>query len=259
MQLSNNTVLITGGATGIGLALARAFIAEGSKVIACARTQANLDSARADTPELITYCCDVADTEQRQQMLQQIQDDGHTINVLVNNAGVLSPQDVTSQQHKANELIQREISINLSAPVALTLELLPQLQQQAKRFQAYVINISSPAGFLAIAQTPGYSLTKAGLHSFSQSLRYQLQQTGDKVKVVEVLPPTVETKMSQYANQETVSPEAFIAKLMVKLAKDPEEAWVGQSRLIRFMVKLPRRLSYKLINSAVPLILNDDK
>ncbi len=86
-----------------------------------------------------------------------------------------------------------------------------------------------------------------------------MQQTGDKVKVVEVLPPTVETKMSQYANQETVSPEAFIAKLMVKLAKDPEEAWVGQSRLIRFMVKLPRRLSYKLINSAVPLILNDDK
>lgn len=190
MKISGNTVLITGGATGIGLALAEALLARGNEVIICGRRRARLAAARARHPALHTRVADVGRTSGRRALLDWVLRRFPDLNVLVNNAGV---QRVVDFRHGPRDLplVDEELSTNLAAPIHLSAMFIPHLR---RRREAAIVNISSGLGFTPLAVVPVYCATKAAIRAWSLSLRHQLRQT--RVRVFEVAPPIVPTELA---------------------------------------------------------------
>ncbi len=189
MILTNQTVLITGGASGIGLALAKRFHARGNTVIICGRDTEKLNAAKSQMPGLITLRADVSTAAERVKLFSTITRDFPGLSVLVNNAGIqnqppslLQPQDWTAHAN--------EIAINLEAPAHLSMLALPFL---AGKPGAAIINVTSGLAFVPIARMPIYCATKAALHSFTQSLRHQAKPAN--VTVIELAPPAVNTDL----------------------------------------------------------------
>jgi uncharacterized oxidoreductase len=249
MKLTGNTVLITGGSTGIGLAMAKALLAKGNTVMICARTQGNLDDARAQLPELITYCCDVADHKQRKRMFEQIRADSHSINVLVNNAVIMTNYDLASTDEQSMSKIRQEITINFVAPIELIHELLPILK---KAHGATIVNFNSPQGVVPGARTPILSATKAGLHSYSRSLRHHLE--ADHIEVVNVFPPGVETPNTTNLDFKKISADKFVSQLLVQLERGSAEIWIGQGRALRILSHISQRFAFTMLNKRMPII-----
>lgn len=189
MRLSGNTVLITGGSSGIGHALAEAFLEAGSTVLICGRSEKRLKEARAAHPELHIRVCDVSKDEDRASLLQWVKDRFPGLNVLVNNAGVQRDIDFT---HGLGEFLagENEIRLNLEAPVFLTGMFAPLLAKN----RGTLINVSSGLGFIVAAGMPVYSASKAGMHAFTMAMRAQLARVG--VKVFEIVPPAVDTNLN---------------------------------------------------------------
>jgi len=189
MNLASNTILITGGASGIGLALAERFLQAGSNVIICGRRAEKLEEVKQKHPKLHTRVCDVGLETDRVALAEWAKNEFPEINVLVNNAGIQRRQALT-QTDEPWSLHQAEIAINLEAPIHLALLFLPQLQSQPL---SYIINVTSGLAFSPLADAAVYSATKAALHSFTLSLRHQLAKTS--VQVLEIIPPAVQTDL----------------------------------------------------------------
>ncbi len=182
-------MLITGGATGIGLALAERFIKAGSEVLICGRREDKLQEAKQKYPSLHTKVCDVADEKQREALYAWAIQEFPRLNVLVNNAGIQRRGSFLDDQEPW-EVRRQEIAINVEAPIHLSALFIPHLQQQDS---AAIINVSSGLAF-----TPGtfalvYSASKAAIHSFSMTLRHELAHTS--IRVIEVVPPAVDTDL----------------------------------------------------------------
>lgn len=189
MKLTGNTVLITGGASGIGLAFAERFLKAGNTVIVCGRREDKLLEAKQQFPELHTRVCDVASAADRVALFDWATKEFPDLNVLVNNAGIQVRTDFTNMQQSWQEQ-QQEIAINFEAPVHLAMLFTPFLKNQK---EPVIINVSSGLAFVPGAFAPVYSATKAALHSFTQTLRYQLANVN--INVIEVAPPAVQTDL----------------------------------------------------------------
>jgi len=185
MRIKENTVLITGGATGIGYALANAFLKEGNEVIICGRRKQKLLEVQQKHPKIHIKVCDVSEEVNRKELLEWVKVNFPDLNILINNAGIQRNIDFTKG---VDELLngENEIKINLEAPIYLTAHFIPFLSGKK---EAAIINVSSGLGFLPAAGMPVYSSTKAAMHIFSMTLRKQLQETG--VKVFEAIPPMI--------------------------------------------------------------------
>jgi uncharacterized oxidoreductase len=185
MQTQNNTILITGGATGIGFALAESFVRLGNKVIICGRRQAKLDEAKKKLPGIETHKCDISKEKDRQELFNWVSANFKDTNILLNNAGIQRPIDF---RKGIGDLLQAddEIETNLKAQIHLSAYFIPLLSKQK---ESAIINVSSGLGFVPLAVFPIYCATKAAIHSFSISLRHQLRETS--IKVFEIIPPTV--------------------------------------------------------------------
>ena len=220
MQLSGNTVLITGGASGIGLAMAGAFLRSGSTVLVCGRSERRLREARARHPELHTQVCDVAREEDRQALAQWTKQNFPGLNVLVNNAGIQRDVDFTGGigDFRSGE---NELRINLEAPIILSGLFVPQL---AGKPGATLINVSSGLGFVPAARMPVYSASKAGLHAYTLAIRRQLAGVG--IRVHEIVPPAVDTGLNPEGRarrggfKPELSPEEFASAVMKGLEMD---------------------------------------
>jgi uncharacterized oxidoreductase len=188
MQLASNTVLVTGGASGIGLALAERFLRAGSDVIVCGRREEKLREAKGKHPKLHTRTCDVSDEAGRVVLCEWAVHELPRLNVLVNNAGI--QLRVSLAEPGAWERSREEIAINFEAPVHLSTLFLPHLRGKDR---AAIVNITSGLAFAPMARVPIYCATKAALHSFTLSLRHQLADTS--VEVVEIIPPAVDTDL----------------------------------------------------------------
>ncbi len=234
MKTGKNTILITGGSTGIGLALAEAFLAADNNVIVCARTEATIKSAKEKFPKLNAIKCDVAKENQREALYTWVMGEFPDTNILVNNAGI---QKMIDFKNGPADLLrgrgadgQDEIDVNLKATVYLTALFVPDLM---KKKEAAIINVSSGLGFIPIAKMPIYCATKAAIHSFSISLRHQLKDT--TVKVFELIPPTVDTNLDKGARaarnqKDRGMPPSEVAKATMKSLADNEyEITLGQS------------------------------
>jgi uncharacterized oxidoreductase len=226
MQISGNTILITGGATGIGLALARAFRERGNEVILCGRRADKLATAREEVPNVHVHVADVASAESRAELVAWIEREHPSTNVLVNNAGVQHRIDLRSTD-ELREKAEEEVAINLLAPLYLTAMLLPQLMRQRA---AAVMNVTSGLAFAPLAHMPVYCATKAALHSATMSLRHQLRDTS--VRVFEVIPPLVRSELGAYhrpphMNDIAMTAEAAAADVLRAFEADELELAIG--------------------------------
>lgn len=242
MDLTNNTILITGGSSGIGLELSRQLIAK-NKVIICGRSETALRKAQSELPKLIVYQCDLSDKDQCEQMVRWIQKEHPTLNVLINNAAIVHKGHFL----KTNNLMEKaelEIHTNFLAPVRLMSLLYPLLEQNQK---SSVINITTGLIYTPRADYPFYNATKAALHSFTKVVRKQLEES--KVKVIEVMFPAVRTPWHKGSPPKiAISPEEAVHKMIKGLTKGKTEVRVGGAKLLYMVSRIAPKYAFKKVN-----------
>ncbi len=236
MKVNGNTVLITGGATGIGLSLAEVFMKAGSEVIVCGRTEESLNQAKNKLPKLHVKKCDVSKETEREALYDWTVSNFKDLNILVNNAGI---QRMIDFKNGTEDLLRHrsedgedEIEVNLRALVYMTALFTPHLLKQK---EAAIMNVSSGLAFYPMAPMPIYCATKAAVHSFSITLRQQLE--GTSVKVFELIPPMVDTNLDKGARKARgqtyfgISTAELIAPAMKAFEKDEFEIRVSDPNL----------------------------
>ncbi|WP_128543720.1 SDR family oxidoreductase [Larkinella soli] len=232
MQTSGNTMLITGGTSGIGLGFALEFLKRGNTVIICGRREDRLEAIRKENPEIVTRVCDVADASQRENLCRWIMLEYPRTNVLINNAGIQLATRLTDPVPL--DRVRSEVEINFIAPVHLSSMLSHQLASQP---QAAIINITSGLAFAPLAHMPVYCATKAALHSLTLSMRYQFRHT--PVQVFEIIPPSVDTELGHDMREDKSQSHGgmpikdFLRDAMTALENDMLEAPVGPSVNLR--------------------------
>ncbi len=233
MKTTGNTILITGGGSGIGRGLAEALHALGNQIIIAGRSQKKLDETTAANPGMKALTVDMTDAGSIQSLAAQAAQDFPQLNVLINMAGIMVNENLLTQKEPLADA-EATIATNLLGPIRLTAALLPTLRNQPS---ATVMNVTSGLAFVPLAMTPTYSATKAAIHSYTQSLRYQLQDT--TVEVLELIPPYVQTDLMgpRQANDPRAMPLAdYIAEVMdiVKTQPTPPEICVERVLSRRF-------------------------
>jgi uncharacterized oxidoreductase len=222
MQISGNSILITGGGSGIGRGLAEAFHHKGNRVLIAGRGRERLEQVAAAHPGMQVLAVDMTDPDSIAALAAKATELLPDLNVLVNNAGMMQTENFrdSAGREKALATAEATIATNLLGPVRLTMALLPHLLAQP---DSAVLNVSSGLAFLPLAQTPTYCATKAALHSWSQSLRFQLRKTS--VKVQEIAPPYVRTGLTgerQASDPAAMPLDAYIAETMDLLERGPD-------------------------------------
>ncbi len=261
MKTNQMTVLITGGGSGIGLALAHKFFAAGNHVVLTGRDENKLKAARAaletgsgaanqrpespagetkdpggaPPPTVRIFAGDVGDRETIQRLVASFPD----VNVLVNNAGIQHMYDITELAgDDFAAKIESELRINLTAPVLLSHAFLPQLREFAGRANAgaAIVNITSGLALAPKASAPTYCASKAGLRSFTKALRYQLESHG--VRVFEVLAPLVDTAMTAGRGSGKISPEQLADEFWRGWKRNRNDMFIGKSKLLYYVNRL---------------------
>lgn len=236
MNTSNNTVLITGGTSGIGLALAKKFLSENNRVIVTGRDREKLARTQEDFPTLITQMADMSQFEDVERLAGQFDD----VNILINNAGVQYNYEFSDTTIPL-DYIKTELQTNLVGPLMLTKLMLPHLMTKQV---AAIINVSSGLGIVPKQSAPVYCGSKAGLHLFTKSLRWQLEDS--HIKVFEVIPPIVDTTMTQGRGKGKISPETLAEEFWSNFQNDIYEMAIGRTKALlfahHFLPKLAERI-----------------
>jgi uncharacterized oxidoreductase len=248
MKTTGNTILITGGATGIGFSLAEAFVKAGNEVVICGRREAKLKEAKRKLPQLHITVCDLSKESKRKFLYEWVCSNFSDINILVNNAGI---QRMIDFKRGVNELYfgEDEIEVNLKAYLHLSALFTPLFLEKA---ETAIINVSSGLGFVPIAAMPVYCATKAAVHSFTQSLRHQLKDTS--IKVFEVIPPMVDTELGRGSRetrelQDRGIPPSEVAQATLKALKNDEyEIAIGMAENLRMGARKNPEEIFKNIN-----------
>ena len=216
MNISGNTILITGGGSGIGRGLAEALHAEGNQVIIAGRRRAVLKDTAAANSGMKFLTLDIESSDAIRVFARRITAEFPTLNVLINNAGIMRAEDLLAQQDDLAD-VEAIVATNLLGPIRLTAALLPLLRKQS---HSTIINVSSGLAFVPLALTPTYSATKAALHSYTLSLRYQLK--GTATEVLEIIPPYVQTDLMNGAEDpRAMLLKDYIAETMELLTTQP--------------------------------------
>lgn len=227
MKTSGNTVLITGGGSGIGAALAQRFHDLGNTVIVAGRRVEALDRVTAGRPGMHAMPLDIAEAGDIAAFAERIIAEHPTLNVVINNAGIMRLEALD----RARDLSDAEATIttNLLGPIRLTSALIDLLKAQPR---ATIIHNTSVLAYVPLAVTAVYSASKAALHSYAMSQRFMLRDTS--VRVQEIAPPWVDTDLVKKSGDPRAMPlEAFIAETMAKLAGDEEEIIVESVKPLR--------------------------
>ncbi|MDF7776280.1 SDR family oxidoreductase [Sphingomonas sp. AOB5] len=225
MKSTGNTILITGGGSGIGRELALRFAAQGNKVIVAGRRRDALDEVAAAAPGISVAVLDIADAAAIPAFAEQLVRDHPELNVVIHNAGIMVAEDLSGDFLTTAEAT---VATNLLGPIRLTSALLPHLRARAN---AAIVTVSSGLAFVPLAATPTYSATKAAIHSWSQSLRHRL--AGDGIEVIELAPPGVQTDlMPGHAADPNMMPlDAFMDETIALFARQPTPAEITVERV----------------------------
>ncbi|UXT40175.1 SDR family NAD(P)-dependent oxidoreductase [Agrobacterium tumefaciens] len=227
MKIADNTILITGGGSGIGRALAEAFHKAGNRVIISGRRKALLDEVTAGNPGMASMVMDATDAAGIRAFAEALVKAHPTLNAVINNAGIMRPEDIAAAPDYL-DTAEETIATNLLAPIRLTAALLPHFLKQPV---ATVLTVSSGLAFVPMVLTPTYSATKSAIHAYSVALREQLKET--PVEVIEIVPPYVQTTLmgeGQASDERAMPLDAFISEVMDILENRPDEKEVVVER-----------------------------
>jgi uncharacterized oxidoreductase len=252
MKLQGNTILLTGGGSGIGLALAKEFVALGNKVIITGRNAEKLEAARHETPALETIQSDAADPEALRALAAQVQERFPEMNVLVNNAGVFIPRNHTGPSDDLVGLTA-ELDVNLAGPIRMVSVFIDQL----KANRGTIVNVSSGLAFVPLQLSPIYCATKAAVHSYTISLRQQLKDEG--VEVIELMPPAVHTAltadMPDDGDFKIITTEQLVKETFSGLRAGRDEIRPGQANQLYWMSRIaPGFINAQLAKGSKALI-----
>ena len=238
MRISGNTILITGGTSGIGFELARRFLSLDNTVIVTGRSRPRLDVTRQRLPGVHAIQSDVSDVIAITRLDQRIASEFPGLNVLINNAGIMRKINLHTLPADLHD-ITREVEINLNGPIRMVAQFLPHLERQKR---AAIVNVSSGLAFVPLAIAPVYCATKAAIHSFTQSLRLQLKNTN--VGVFELALPITETALFKDgisigdAGVKPMDVEKLVQDAIAGIEKDRLEIRPGLSNLLKIMSRL---------------------
>ena len=239
MNLTSNTILITGASSGLGLELATQLLALGNTVLITGRNAAKLNEARKRLPALHTFQSDVSDSEAIGQLHKQVIGQFPNLNVLVNNAGEMRKINLNDPSVDLLDLT-REIDINLTGPIRMVQQFLPHLKTKQL---AAILNVTSGLALVPFPISPIYGATKSGLRSYTQSLRVQLKNTS--VKVFELVAPAADTPLNdKFLNEDgfnpktMMAPDKLVAEAIKGLQNDTLTMYPGAARIIQIMSRL---------------------
>ena len=231
MKITGNTILITGGGSGIGRGLAEAFHAKGNQVLIAGRRKKLLDETVAENPGMKAVVLDIENSDAIKSFAEKLKKDYPALNVVIHNAGTMKPE---SLQNGATADAEAMVATNLLGPIRLNAALLPFLLKQQN---PVIITVSSGLAFVPLAMTPTYCATKAAIHSYTQSMRYQLKDTA--AQVLELIPPYVQTELlgaRQLSDPNAMPLKDFISETMNILENSPNsmEICVERVKPLRF-------------------------
>jgi uncharacterized oxidoreductase len=230
MNITGNTILITGGGSGIGRALAESLHALGNNVIIAGRRQSVLDDTTVANPGMSSISLNIEDPADIRAVAAKLAATQPTLNAVIHNAGIMRPENLLAQPpDQALADAEATIATNLLGPIRLTAALLPQLLKQP---HATIFTESSGLAFIPMALTPTYCATKAAIHSWTQSLRYQLRATN--IEVIEIVPPYVQTELmgsAQAADPRAMPLKDFIAETIILIKTQPKATEILTERV----------------------------
>ena len=240
MNVSGNKILITGATRGIGLALTDALYKLDNEIIAVARNEERLMKLKKQYPDITTLSCDLTDESSIDAMVCTVKKGHSDLNMLINNAGVqvnfygsLFGEDV----EKLNP-VKKEIQVNYASVVELTFRFIPILLQHSS---AAIVNVSSGLAFAPKKSAPVYCGTKAAIHIFTKALRYQYENTS--LKVFEMIPPLVDTDMTNGRGKDKISPEQLVKQFLRSLKSDNYEINIGKTKLLRLIKRIAPKVA----------------
>lgn len=244
MKLTDNTILITGGTSGIGLETAKRFSALGNQVIICARSEENLQKTQALLPNVETVRCDVSREAERIALFEHIRTHHGSLNILINNAAITHTADFYRDDEVYRKCLN-EVYTNLIAPIHLAKLFLPLL---AGNPDAALINITTGLVYTPKTAYPFYNAMKSALHSFTQVLRQQM--AGEPVRIVEVLFPVVDTPWYQgNTPKAAISPQQAVDEMLRGLEAGKTELKIGKVKLLYYVHRFFPALAAKIINN----------
>ncbi len=254
MELHHNTVLITGGTSGIGYEFAAQLLQLGNTVLVTGRDQAKLDQTKQRLPQVHTFQSDLRDPAAIRELFARVTAQFPSLNLLINNAGEL--RKLNLQDSEVAD-ITREVDINLAGPIHMVQQFLPHLLRQPT---AAIVNVTSGLALTPFPLAPIYGATKAGLRSYTQALRVQLAQT--RVQVFELVPPAVDTPMNdRFAGGEDMTslltPTKLVAGALRDIQRDKKTMYPGLAGVLRIMSRLAPGLVLKQLSKGLePALAN---
>ena len=242
MKICNRTILITGGSSGIGFALAK-HLAMDNKVIICGRDTEKLSKANKELPNLDTLNCDLNNAKDLNNMFSFLTANYPNLDTLISNAGIQRELELNYSQ-VSDQLIIDEIGTNLLAHIKLTHRLYALL---CANNNPVIIFVSSALALVPKYRSPLYSSAKAGLHSYTQSLRYQANKDG--LRIIEIMPDVVDTPMTQHRHNESkTAPDDFAKYILEQIENDSTEIFPARIRLLSLINRLFPSLALKIVN-----------
>lgn len=248
MKQSKQKVLITGGSSGIGLALAKKFMENNNTVIITGRNFSKLQAVQKEFPKIQIFQSDVSNDADVRMLADDIQEKFGGIDILINNAGIMNLVDAGNESNDLQKQMQ-EIEINYNSPIRVLHYFLPQLK---KSKSAVLVNVSSGLAYVPFAQAPTYSGTKSALHFWTKGIRPQLKP--HNIKVVELLPPVVDTPLAHGAdiaeddNLKPMPPEKLADIFWKDFIKGKEEITPGISKALKVMSRLAPKFIFEQLN-----------
>lgn len=242
MKLNNNKILITGATSGIGKELVKRFCQLDNQIIVVSRNKIRLEELAKLDKRIISFKCDVTSQSELNQLVAYINQEHKDLNVLINNAGVQYNQTLLDKAYSL-EKIENEISTNLTAPIKLITSLIPVLQNN---YNSAIVNVSSGLAIVPKAKAAVYCGTKAAIHIFSKSLRYQL----NKVKVFEIIPPLVDTKMTKGRGKGKISPQRLVNEFIKAFENNRYEVNIHKVKLLRIINRVSPKIADRIMKNA---------
>lgn len=245
MKLTNNIILLTGGTSGIGLEMVQQFYERDNKLIIISSNQDNLDKLKIQFPKIETAVCNLGDNLSVRKLIDKCLVEHNDINIVINNAGIQNNYTWTEEKNGYNK-IEYEIRVNFTSPMQIIYGLLPLLTTKQN---SAVVNVSSGLAFAPKKSAPIYCATKSAVHNGTKALRYQLENS--TVKVFEIIPPLVDTAMTEGRGKGKITPKQLVDEFLKNFKNDKFESNIGKTKILRLIQRISPKIADNILKKGL--------